>query len=277
MKHVVLGRTQLTVPQLGFGALPLQRVASPEAERIVRKAYDAGVRFFDTARAYSNSEEKLGRSLVGLRSSVVLATKTMATDRATATQQLTESLRQLRTDYIDIVQLHNPEALPAPGDPDSAYAALVEARQKGMVRYIGLTNHRRELAEAGVLSGLFDTLQFPLSYLSTPEELQLVDRCRKHDVGLIGMKALAGGLIVNARAAFAFLRRFDNLVPIWGIQRECELDEFLALESNPPSLDRELEAQIEKDRHELAGTFCRGCGYCLPCPAEIPIHWAARM
>lgn len=277
MKTVTLGRTQLVVPQLGFGALPIQRVPSPEAERIIRKAFDHGVRFFDTARFYTDSEEKLGRALQDVRADVVLATKTMATDYAAAKEQLATSLRNLRTGYIDLIQLHNPDTLPDPADTNSAYAALVEARNAGLVRHIGLTNHRLELAVTGVRSGMFDTLQFPLSYLSTSEELELVALCRECNVGLIAMKALAGGLLTNIRAAFAFLRRFDNLVPIWGIQRESELDEFLALESTPPELTADLMDAIAKERQELGSAFCRGCGYCLPCPAEIPIHWAARM
>jgi aryl-alcohol dehydrogenase-like predicted oxidoreductase len=277
MKTVTLGRTQLVVPQLGFGALPIQRVASPEAERIIRNAFENGVRFFDTARMYSDSEEKLGRALEDIRTQVVIATKTTATDRKTATEHLATSLKNLRTDYIDLVQLHNPDQLPNPNDVNSAYAALVDARAAGVIRHIGLTNHRLDLAQSGVTSGLFATLQFPLSYLSTPEELALVSLCRKNDVGLIGMKALAGGLLANVPAAFAFLRQFDNLVPIWGIQRQSELDEFLALETAPPPLTDALLALIDKEKSDLAGSFCRGCGYCLPCPADIPIPWAARM
>jgi aryl-alcohol dehydrogenase-like predicted oxidoreductase len=277
MKSVTLGRSKLVVPQLGFGALPIQRTPSPEAERIIRKAYDHGVRFFDTARFYTDSEEKLGRALEGVRHDVVLATKTMATDRAGATEQLATSLLNLRTDYIDLVQLHNPETLPDPSDSNTAYAVLREAQKAGVVRHIGLTNHRIELARAGVLTGMFETLQFPLSYISTPRELELIELCRENNVGLIAMKALAGGLLTNVRAAFAFLHRYDNVVPIWGIQRERELDEFLALEAAPPTLTDELQKVIETDRRELSGAFCRGCGYCLPCPAEIPISWAARM
>jgi predicted aldo/keto reductase-like oxidoreductase len=277
MKQVTLGRTGLVVPQLGFGALPIQRVETKEAERIIRKAYDGGVRFFDTARMYSDSEEKLGRALEGVRHKIVLATKTMATDRASARAQLEVSLKNLRTSYVDLIQLHNPEVLPDPNDSNSAYAALVEAQQQGLVRHIGLTNHGRELAEQGVRSGLFATLQYPLSYLSTPEELALIELCRQKNVGIIAMKALAGGLLRHIPAAFAFLRRFDNLVPIWGIQRESELDEFLALEANPPAFTAELETLIREEQRELGGAFCRGCGYCLPCPAGIPIHWAARM
>ncbi len=135
MKTVILGRSGLVVPQLGFGALPIQRVSSPGAERILRKAYAGGVRFFDTARFYSDREEKLGRALEDVRREVVLATKTMATDRASARAELAASLRYLRTDSIDLVQLHNPDALPDPADPNSAYRALVEACDAGIVRH----------------------------------------------------------------------------------------------------------------------------------------------
>ncbi|MGC4070631.1 MAG: aldo/keto reductase [Polyangiaceae bacterium] len=277
MKLVRLGRSELVVPQLGFGALPIQRVTSEAAERILRGAFDHGVRFFDTARMYSDSEEKIGRALADVRPHVVLATKTMATDRATAMEHLTTSLKNLKTNYVDLIQLHNPEALPDPDDENSALAALRDAKKAGLVRYIGLTNHRIDVASAGARSGWFDTVQFPLSYISTERELALIELCRERDVGLIAMKALSGGLLRHVNAAFAFLRQFDNVVPIWGIQSEGELREFLSYEAEPPILDETLWEAIERDRRELSGAFCRGCGYCLPCPVEIPIPWAARM
>jgi aryl-alcohol dehydrogenase-like predicted oxidoreductase len=277
MKPVKLGRTGLEVSHLGFGALPIQRTQSPVAERIIFKAYENGVRFFDTARFYSDSEEKLGRALKDVRKDVVLATKTMATDRGGAKEQLSTSLQNLSTDYIDIMQLHNPDSLPDPNDPRSAYAALVEARKAGTVRHIGISNHRLSLARDAVLSGMFDTLQYPLSYLSTPKELELVELCREYNVGFIAMKALAGGLLTNIRAAYTFVSQFDNVVPIWGIQKESELNEFLALDIESPELTLDIATFISEDRRALGGSFCRGCGYCMPCPADIPIHWAARM
>ncbi len=277
MKLVSLGRTQLVVPQLAFGALPIQRTSVQDAVRLIRKAFDSGIRYFDTARAYSDSEEKLGLALADVRSEVVVATKTLATDACSARRDLEASLLQLRTNYIDIIQLHNPEKVPDPADEGSAYAALVTARREGLVRFIGVTNHRLEVAREAVVSGLFDMLQFPLSHISSNDDLSLIELCQWHNVGVIAMKALCGGLLTNAKAAFAFFRQLHNVLPIWGIQHEHELDQFLQLEQNPPQLTDELTRVIEQDRKELASSFCRGCGYCLPCEAEIPIPMAARM
>ena len=183
----------------------------------------------------------------------------------------------MKTDYIDIYQLHNPSQLPDPEDPNSLYSGLIEAKQKGLIRFIGITNHRLKLTMEAVKSELYDTIQYPLSSLSSDEEIKLVEECKKRDIGVIAMKAMSGGLITNAASTFAFLRQFDNIVPIWGVQRELELDEFIELEKNPPSLDDNMWKIIQKDREELQDAFCRGCGYCLPCPAEIPIPMAARM
>jgi uncharacterized protein len=277
MEKIRLGRTNLSVTRSSFGALPIQRVSFEEAKLLLLKAYDNGINFFDTARAYSDSEEKIGFALSSVRKDIVIATKSFAKDRKTLLEHLEISLKNLKTDYVDILQLHNPGELPDPNDPESTYAGLVEAKKKGMLRFIGITNHKIKTAMDAVASDLYDTMQFPLSSLSADVDLELIRECKEKDVGLIAMKALSGGLITNAASTFAFLRQFDNVVPIWGIQREAELDEFLALEQNPPVLDQTIWAVINKDRAELAGDFCRGCGYCLPCPAGIEIPIQARI
>ena len=277
MDRMVLGRTGLSVARSGFGALPIQRASFEDADKILKKAYDNGIDFYDTARGYTDSEEKIGRALSGVRKNIVIATKTFARDRETMFEQLETSLKNLKTDYIDIYQPHNPGSIPEPDGPDGLYGALLEAKRKGMIRFIGITNHRVDLAMKAVESGLYDTLQFPFSSLSSDEDVKLVEACKKHNVGFIAMKALSGGLITNAATTFAFLRQFENVLPIWGIQRESELDEFIAFEKNPPAMDDQMRALIKKDREELTGSFCRGCGYCLPCPAGIPINMAARM
>jgi aryl-alcohol dehydrogenase-like predicted oxidoreductase len=277
MHKTILGRTGLEVTRVGFGALPIQRVAMAEAVRILRRAYDAGVDFFDTARGYSDSEEKIGRALADVRDKIVIATKSPSRDRAGVVADVETSLRYLRTDHVDVLQLHNPTTLPDAESADSAYAGLMEARRRGLSRFVGITCHRVDVALAAARSGLFDTVQFPLSAISDPADLGVIAACREHNVGLIGMKALCGGLLRNARAAFAFLWQYENVVPIWGVQRMAELEEFVALDAAPPALDAPTLAGIEEDRRQLAGDFCRACGYCLPCPADIPIPMAARM
>lgn len=277
MQRTKLGRTNLAVTRTSFGVLPLQRTEKEEAARILRKAFDSGINFYDTARAYSDSEEKIGYALSDVRDEIVIATKSMATTKSGVLTDLETSLKNLRTDHVDILQLHTPTILPDPNGAESSYAALLEARDKGMTRFIGITNHSLDRAMTAVKSGLYDTLQYPISHISSGADLEVIELCKQHNVGLIGMKALSGGLITNVRAAFAFLRQFENLVPIWGFQHMHELEEVIELDANPPGLDEEMLEVIKKDREQLTKDFCRACGYCLPCAAEIPIPMAARM
>ncbi len=274
---VTLGKTGIQVEKNAFGALPIQRISKKEAVYLVRKACANGMEFIDTARAYSDSEEKLGEALQGIRSRVVLATKTAARNVEDFWKDLHTSLELLKTDYIDIYQFHNPSAHPAPGDGSGLYEAMLEAKQQGKIRHIGITNHRLQAAEDAIASGLYETLQFPFCYLATEKDMQIVDACKEADMGFIAMKALSGGLITDSRAACAFLAQYSHVLPIWGIQREKELDEFLSYIENPPAMDEELKKVIERDRKELLGDFCRGCGYCMPCPVGIDIHTCARM
>ena len=276
MEMIRLGRTNLTVTKNGFGALPVQRVGMEEACRILRKAYDGGINYFDTARFYTDSEEKIGMALSDVRDKIIISTKTMATTVEGFWKELNISLSLMKTDYIDIYQFHNPSFCPKPGDGTGLYEAMLEAKAKGMIHHIGITNHRLAVAEEAVRSGLYETLQFPFSYLASEKEEALVRLCEEHDVGFICMKALAGGLITRSDVAYAYLAQYP-VAPIWGIQRESELDEFLSYNDNPPTLTEERLAYIEKERRELAGDFCRGCGYCMPCPAGIEINNCARM
>ncbi|MCD7801704.1 MAG: aldo/keto reductase [Clostridiales bacterium] len=277
MDMVTLGSTGITVNKNGFGALPIQRISQEDAVRLIRRAYDGGIRFFDTARFYTDSECKLGQALEGIREQVYIATKTAAETAEDFWKDLNTSLGNLRTDYIDLYQFHNPAWCPKPGDGTGVYEAMLEAKAKGMVRHIGITNHRLAVAKEAIASGLYETLQFPFSYISGEQERELVALCRERNMGFIAMKALSGGLITNSAAAYAFEAQFDNVLPIWGVQRERELDEFLSYIDNPPALTPELQAVIDRDREHLCGEFCRGCGYCMPCPVGIEINSCARM
>lgn len=277
MTTVTLGRTGITVNKNGFGALPIQRITRDEAAKLLRKAYENGINLFDTARAYSDSEEKIGHALSDVRNEIILTTKTMAATAEDFWKDLETSLRLLKTDHVDVYQFHNPSFCPKPGDESGLYDAALKAKEQGKIRFIGITNHRLSVAHEAIKSGLYDTLQFPFCYLCSDEDLKLVDECKTADVGFIAMKALSGGLITNSAVAYAFEDQFDNVVPIWGVQRETELDEFLRYITRPPVMNDEIQAIIQADRKQLYGSFCRGCGYCMPCPVGIEINNCARM
>jgi predicted aldo/keto reductase-like oxidoreductase len=192
-------------------------------------------------------------------------------------EQLEKSLALLQTDYIDIYQFHCVDQCYKPGDGTGMYECMLKAKEQGKIRHIGVTAHKLEVAFECVESGLYETLQYPFSYLAAPREVELVNLCREKHMGFIAMKGLAGGLITNSKAAMAFMTQFDNVLPIWGIQREKELTEWLSYMTDTPCMDEELTAFIEKEKGELAGEFCRGCGYCMPCPKGIMINQCARM
>lgn len=279
MDLVVLGKTGLMVNKNGFGALPIQRVSKKEAVYLLQKAFYNGINYFDTARVYSDSEEKLGAAFEYTRERIVISTKTAAQDAAGMRKDLEESLRYLKTDYIDIYQFHNPAFCPKPGDDSGLYEEALKAKEEGKIRHIGITNHRLAVAKEAIDSGLYETLQFPFSYLASDKDLEVVKQCGEAGMGFIAMKGLAGGLIHNSACAYAYMAQpqFAHVAPIWGIQRESELDEFLSYQECPPQPDDLMRAEIEKDREELSGGFCRGCGYCMPCPVGIEINNCARM
>ena len=272
-----LGKTSIETPQNAFGALPIQRVSQNEAIKLLREAFDGGMTYFDTARYYSDSEHKMGLAFEGMRDKIFIATKTGAVTADGFEKDLETSLKELKTDYIDVYQFHNPAFCPRPGDESGIYDAMLKAKEQGKVKHIGITNHRLAIAKEAIESGLYETLQFPFSYLAGPKDIELVDMCRKADMGFVAMKALSGGLITDSRAAFAYISMYDNVLPIWGIQREEELRQWLSYMDEAPTMTDEIRSIIEKDVNELSGEFCRGCGYCMPCPVGIEINNCARM
>lgn len=279
MDKVILGKTGLEVNKNGFGALPIQRITKKEAVYLLQKAFYNGINYFDTARAYTDSEEKIGAAFEYTRDKIIISTKTMAQTAEGLWKDLEESLSKMKTDYIDIYQFHNPAFCPKPGDESGLYDAALEAKKQGKIRHIGITNHRIAVAEEAIESGLYETLQFPFSYLAADADLKIVEKCKAAGMGFIAMKGLSGGLIHNSAAAYAYMAQpqFSHTAPIWGVQRESELDEFLSYQVCPPQLDEMLLQEIEADKKQLSGDFCRGCGYCMPCPAGIEINNCARM
>ncbi|MCL1829339.1 MAG: aldo/keto reductase [Oscillospiraceae bacterium] len=278
MEKIQLGKTGLMASRASFGGLPIQRREMDDAVKILRRAYDNGITLFDTAAHYTDSQEKMGKALSDVRHDIIFATKSHHDTKELVTKSIEDSLRQLKTDYIDIFQFHNPPVLPDPEDQNGIFAAALEAKKKGYVRHIGLSLHPTDLAFKAIESGAFETLQYPFSYLSTEKEQELVRKTTADcNMGYIAMKGMAGGLLTNIRACYAFIKQFKGVVPIWGIRTMQELEEWLAVIEEDPDFDDELLAVIEKDRKELGDSFCRSCGYCMPCPAGIEIRSCARM
>ena len=276
MREIVLGKTGIRVPQNAFGALPIQRVDINMAVKLLRGAYDGGMRFFDTARAYSDSEIKMGEAFEGMRDKVYISSKTMAKTPEKFWEDLETTLKNLRTDYLDIYQFHCVPQCYKPGDGTGMYEAMAEAKKQGKIRHIGITAHLIGVAEEIVESGLYETLQFPFCYLATDRDIKLVQATEKADMGFIAMKGLSGGLLTNSTACMAFMSQY-NALPIWGIQREEELAQWLSFFDNEVKMTDEIAKFIEEDRQALMGDFCRGCGYCAPCTVGIKINNCARM
>lgn len=277
MKTLTLGSTGIVTPQNAFGALPIQRDEIDISIRILRKAYEGGITFFDTARAYSDSEKKIGLALSDVRNNIFIATKTMSQNPEQMKSQLETSLEMLKTDYIDIYQFHCADQCYKPGDGTGMYELMEDFKRQGLIRHIGITAHKIGVAEECIESGLYETLQFPFSYLSSERELALADKCREKNMGFIAMKALAGGIITDSYAAYSFIGQYDNVLPIWGIQRESELLQWLSYMDKTPVMNEEIQRIIAEDRTQLSSNFCRGCGYCMPCPVGIQINNCARM
>ena len=243
MKSITLGSTGITVPQNGFGALPIQRISKENAVKLLRRAYEGGMRYFDTARGYTDSEEKLGLAFGDgwlKREEVYIATKSHAKTPEGLRKDLETSLKLLRTDYIDVYQFHNPSECYRPGDGTGMYECMAEAKRQGKIRHISASAHKLGVAREIVESGLYETLQYPMSYLANDKELELLAACQQNNVGFVCMKGLSF------------------------------MDET-------PALDDELRAFIAREQKELMGSFCRGCGYCMPCTVGIVINQCNRM
>lgn len=278
MKKITLGKTGLVVTKPAMGCLPVQRCDTDYAVKLLRAAYDGGIRYFDTANMYTDSEYKMGLALSDVRENIVISTKSTSTKKEGVLEHIENSLRMLKTDYIDLFQFHQMSRLPDVNDPDNEYAGALEAKRRGWIGHIGVTTHSVEIAEKCIESGHYETLQFPFSYISSERDLALAEKCKAVDMGFIAMKGLAGGLLgPNARACCAFMNLYDNVAPIWGIQTMEELEQWLKLDEEEPRMDEEISAIIKKDRQELSGSFCRSCGYCMPCTVGIEIRNCARM
>jgi len=274
MDTMRLGRTELQVSRIGFGGIPIQRVSDNEALRVIRRTFDLGVTFLDTANGYGSSEVRLGDALGDVRDRVLIATKTVARDRATALGHLARSLQRLRTDVIDLWQLHNvssAEAYEQVFAPGGALEAAHEALRRGTVRHVGITSHSMDIALEAVASDRFETVQFPFNYVTCEAEERLIPLAAEHDVGFIGMKPFAGGLLDDAALSIKYVLQWDTVLPDPGIETTQDIEGIVEILHGDRRLTDAERVEIERIRGEVGHRFCRRCGYCLPCPAEIPI------
>ena len=281
MRKVRLGRTDLQVSLVGFGGIPIQRLTEAEAIRVVQHTLDLGITFIDTANGYTTSEERIGKAIAGRRrDQLVIATKSGATDKATAMQHIDLSLQRLGTDYLDIWQFHGIndfakyERIMAPG---GAMEAAQEALEAGKIRHIGFSSHSLDVALELVPTGHFETVQFPFNFITSEPANGLLPLSRQHDVGFIAMKPLAGGLLDKANLAFKYLLQFQGVVPDPGIERVEEIDEIVGIVEGSWEMTREEQAELARMREELGTRFCRRCQYCQPCPEGIPISTVMNM
>lgn len=273
MEYITLGKTGLQISKLGFGGIPIQRVDAAKTKELIQKMVEKGINYIDTARGYTVSEAYLGEALEGYRDKFVLATKSMARTKEAMAADIETSLKNLRTDYIDIYQVHNPslEQLEQVMAPGGALEALIEAKAAGKIGHIGLTGHLIELFEKAVNLDWVETFMFPYNIVERQGE-ELMRKCTERNIGFIVMKPLAGGAIEDADLALRFIcANPDVSVVIPGMYDLKEIDMNLAAVENDAPLTEEELSKMDAIREQLGSNFCRRCNYCQPCTAGINI------
>jgi predicted aldo/keto reductase-like oxidoreductase len=280
LKEIVLGRTGLKVKSMGFGGIPIQRVSEKEAIRVVRKCFELGINYFDTARGYTTSEERIGKALEDMRDKVFLATKSHQRNAQGIRDELETSLRHLKTDHIDVYQLHNvtnEEQWSKVREPGGAYEAMLDAKEDGLINHVGVTSHNPDLAVEMARSGLFETVMIPYNYLTTKPAELLLPTCKNLEVGTIIMKPFGGGAFSNANTALKYVLSNPNCdLVIPGMLSIAEVEENVSVWNGDHTLTEDEQALIEKDKRDLGDQFCRSCNYCQPCPQGIPISTILR-
>ena len=273
MEYRILGKTGLKISRLGFGGIPIQKIDAEGTKALMHRLKAEGVNFIDTARGYTVSEEYLGYALEGIREDFVIATKSMSRDKAGMAKDIDISLKNLRTDYIDIYQIHNatPEQLQQVVAPGGALEALQEAKAAGKIGHIGLTAHSLDTFKMALEMDWVETFMFPYNIVETQAE-NLIHKCAEKNIGFIDMKPLAGGAIENGTLALHYIcANPDVTVVIPGMAEEKEIAENVAASSNTAPLTEEEKAAINEVRSALGTNFCRRCNYCQPCAAGINI------
>ena len=274
MEKIRLGKTDMMVTKLGYGSIPIQRLAEDEAIDVVKRVVELGITFIDTANAYTTSEERVGKAISGQRERLIVATKTQARTTEGIAEHLELSLKRLRTDYIDLYQFHNisdSSTLEQILKPEGPMTLVEEEKKKGRIRHIGVSSHQIDTAIELVKSDRFETIMFPFNFISDEAANELIPLAREHDVGFIAMKSMAGGMIDNASIAFKFFSKFPDVLPIPGIEKVTEIEEIIRILEAGEEMTEAERREMQQTKQEVGSTFCRRCEYCQPCTAEISI------
>lgn len=253
MEYVRLGKTNLLISRVALGALRLANAKSEQNEedaaKIVRKAYDEGINFFDASRKIENSEKLLGDALYDIKKNVFISTTTAAKTASEIKCDLETSLMNLHCDSLDLYQFETEKFLPLPTGADNIYDTLLELKNENKIKHIGIVTTNLETAIKAVESDLYETIQFPFNVLSSDAVIELVKLCQDHDVGFIAMQPLCGGVVDNIPLAFGFLQQYENVVPIWGVQTLEEMEQILYFNEHPPVIDEKFEEDVENLRN----------------------------
>ncbi len=274
MEKIKFGNTGLYISKVAMGGIPIMRLDMDEAVRVIREVISMGINLIDTANGYGDSEEKIGKAIKEYsREDIVLSSKSGARDKKTFTEHIDLSLKRLNTDYIDIYHLHNistKKDLERVMSDDGAYRALNDAARKGKIRHHAFSSHNIDIAEEILNTKKFQVMQIPLNFIESEAE-SLIPIARELDIGFIAMKPMGGGLLDDALLAFKYLCQFDGVVPDPGIEKTVEMRQIVEIVENSYSLTVEDKKKINNLKKEMGSSWCHRCGYCQPCPQEIPI------
>lgn len=273
MEYKTLGKTGLRVSRVGCGGIPIQRIDPEGTKKLMQELLQKGVNYIDTARGYTVSEEYLGYGLEGIRDKFILATKGRGLTKEEMAKDVAISLKNLRTDYIDLYQFHDPsmENLDKILAPGGALEALQEAKQTGVVRHIGITAHSTEVFRRALNLDWVETIMFPYNIVESQGE-ELIKACGEKNIGFICMKPLAGGAIEDAALAMRYIAQNQNVsVIIPGMAKSQELEQNVSAALDPTPMAPEETEKLDAIRKSLGTQFCRRCGYCAPCTVGIAI------
>ena len=273
MKYVTLGKTGLKISRLGFGGIPIQRIDAKGTKELFLYMKEVGINYIDTARGYTVSEEYIGEAMEGMREDFILATKSMARTYEAMKADIEKSLHNLRTDYIDLYQVHNPSAdqLDQVLAPGGALEALLEAKKEGKIGHIGLTAHSAAVALRACDLDWVETVMFPFNIVED-QGAEVLLKCAEKNIGFVAMKPMAGGAIESGRAALRFITKDPRVtVVIPGVSDLKEIKENLDAVNDETPYSAAEEAEALAIKNALGTQFCRRCNYCAPCTVGISI------